>query len=174
MVLLDPTVEGFANAIYAIDPKLRKLDAQELASERKCISSPVSCAPPRDPHLSDELNNVLRKPFLLSSTWRDRVSEEGNIGADEREVRAAQRFYGGMPLIVLSRPISAATGGPSSPISTKQAREMDEARLRLQRKLTAESTRGSFSIVPRTGHFIMEDRPDAVVAVVRRVMSEHR
>src|SRR5579884_2861136 len=132
MVLLDPTVEGFTKAIYTIDPKLRSLDAKALHDEEKCITRPTSCAPPRDPRLSSKLNNVLRKPFLVSETWQDRISEEENIPIDERDVRMEQRFYGAMPLIVLSRPSGPINNDPSLPISPKHAEQMDEARQRLQ------------------------------------------
>lgn len=171
MVLLDPTPEGFAESLYSIVPKLRAMDAEALASETKCISDPKPCVPPRDPHLSRALNDVLRKPLFSPATWRDRISGQQHVQQDEHEIRTAQRFYGNMPLIVLSRGASTSNDS-SAPFSARQGREIDEARQKLQHAIITESTRGEFLIVQKTGHFIMEDRPDVVIQAIKRAINE--
>jgi pimeloyl-ACP methyl ester carboxylesterase len=97
-------------------------------------------------------------------------SADDEFSVSHAEERAAARRFGDMPLVVLSRE-QAMDGGWRTPQEEQVVLDRWRAG---HRALAARSTRGRFEIVPGAGHFIQKDRPEAVIAAIREVVTEAR
>jgi pimeloyl-ACP methyl ester carboxylesterase len=87
----------------------------------------------------------------------------------------AMRSFGDRPLVVLTstREHSAATLGAMG-VTRDQAARLQAASRALNEEAAHWSSRGEHELVERASHYIQFDRPDAVTAAIRRVVSATR
>ncbi|RYE71439.1 MAG: hypothetical protein EOO81_05930 [Oxalobacteraceae bacterium] len=80
--------------------------------------------------------------------------------------RSLARSFGAMPLVVLTHTI-----GVAEQWQTPEENAVFEARWRDgHAALAARSSRGRLVIVPKAGHFIQKDQPDAVISSIKEVI----
>ncbi len=78
-----------------------------------------------------------------------------------------------VPMIVLHAPIPVGVViGPRS--EDRWTREQEALSKVLSRELAARSKLGRLVVVRRSGHFIQIDRPEVVIAAIRRVVQTVR
>jgi pimeloyl-ACP methyl ester carboxylesterase len=122
---------------------------------------------------------------LLTQASLENEHATGNAG---REVINLQRHYGDMPLIVLTAGrdeesalsslshLPPGTPGASTPVELEHLRQ-DIARfirdgwIPAHEAYAALSTRGRHQLVPDSGHNIMVDKPDVVIAAIIEVLN---
>lgn len=98
------------------------------------------------------------RPELAAIRWEARLSELQSMNGTTSAELAGQGVASlTVPLIVLSAGKNAGQPGEASP------------RFDAHRQLARISTRGSAELVPGSGHMMMFDRPDAVIAAVEAV-----
>jgi pimeloyl-ACP methyl ester carboxylesterase len=187
MVLVDPSVEYQDTRFAEISPPFGELLQTERATAQECLriaragkltaDMPVfkecSYGYTRDPTFSDALFEVqiqrrLSVPFreaLLSET--DEMEQ-----ADSRDLVAARRSYGDMPLIVLTQSPESADAYPG--LAVEQVDAMNALWMRMHDELAALSSRGTNELVAHSGHYIQKDRPEVVIDAVKRVVAESR
>lgn len=99
----------------------------------------------------------------IDATYRETVGLE----ASYTEVRSARKArpdppLGDLPLIVLGRGLK--------PDETPDGEKTLKIWTELQKELAAESRRGEFQVVDGSGHFIQAERPEAVIAAIRKIV----
>lgn len=119
--------------------------------------------------VNKESNDAYLKVFLSPAYQQAVLSEDESVrAASSDQVRAATRWFGAMPLIVL-------TSSPKKP----RAGETPEFRAALNRlnavladQFAALSTRGVVRPVPNSTHTIQMTQPDAVNDAILEVLGE--
>jgi hypothetical protein len=86
----------------------------------------------------------------------------------EKQLGAARKPYGELPLIVLGRSISPYAEPGKSPGALNQA--VEEANRTTLDEIAKLSSRGSLRVVPNAGHLIEADQPQAVVDAVLELL----
>ena len=109
---------------------------------------------------------VLRSPVY----WQAALAENAGYDASGAELKRARRSFGDLPLVVLTRGVSpyAVPGRPPSALN--KATEAEH--LAMQKELAALSSRSTHRVVAGAGHIIQEDRPEAVVEAVDRILEQ--
>ena len=177
MVLVDPSVEHQDRRFAVVfGPGAADLSKIRSRAWNCLVASESAAAPLADPGFaaclpkhgrSDSLQGALQAQALRPSTWRTQVSELDNLWTTTSdELDRGRQSYGAMPLIVLT----AQDEYVDSP-QAYQAELMAVWR-GLHREIAARSSRGDERLVPKSGHLVMLDRPDAVVAAVSEVIDE--
>ncbi len=187
MGLVDSAEETWLDNSWRLDPKQPTheqaftLDPKDLEQQRACIKAAEAgfvkgskiyqnCVPPDDPHYSAALNAASDKN-QMSVGYQQASSSELNSyqHASTDEVIAARRWFGDMPLIVLT----------SSPTTKLRADEAPEHRAALNRvhaafadQLAALSKRGVLRPVPDSTHDIQNSQPQAVIDAILEVLKE--
>lgn len=120
------------------------------------------CIEPADPRYSRQLNAERARLQALPGYQQAKFSETQHYldGSSFAAVRAARRYYGDLPLEVLTAGQTIAAAGPEW--------------LRLQRELAALSGCGVQTTVADAGHYVQLDRPDSVSAAIERVVAAAR
>jgi pimeloyl-ACP methyl ester carboxylesterase len=202
MVLVDPDIPGRFALDERIAPQFAALSrvlqdqavkqrqdcAVELRSGtlksgtvqfERCTASPVPAALP---HLKAAMERLNADPMRLLN----QASIEEEHGNSSRQATDARRNYGDMPLIVLTAGRDEASVlsmlsnlPPGTPAELAQLREQLERFLRdgwspAHEAYAALSTRGRDRLVPDSGHNMMVDKPDVVIAAVTEVLNESR
>ena len=129
----------------------------------------LALMPPPTPTDSSDLTALRRNLTNVMSGIINEQDPEGlNFLAFDDQVRKTGSM-GNLPLVVVSAGNQARPDLPLAYIQAyhKMAREF-------QVELSQLSTRGKHIIVERSGHFIQEDEPDLVVAVVREMVEQAR
>ena len=188
MVLVDPTVEDQKAAYRNLDPRKRSVEQwdadtvePELRDRRECVvaadagfvpGTPLfkKCSFDAYPQLSDAIKAANATYEMQAKYQRAVLSETENVfGVSADQVRAARRFYGDLPLIVLTRSPSP----PKEPL-TPEAQALKAARDRvvvtLHDHVAKLSTRGVNEVVPGAGHSIQVEKPQAVIDAIIRVL----
>lgn len=187
MVLVDSASETGQENAWRLDPQQPTheqafaLDPKELEHQRDCIKqaqlgfvegseSYKNCVPPHDPGYSDAINASLHKVYMSPGFQQAAISEENTYQENSDEVRAARRWYGDMPLIVLYAPLPARRDG-----ETQAHRDaLDRVRLSFLDQLVALSKRGILRLVPNSTHEIQKTQPDAVIKAILEVLKDAR
>lgn len=185
MVLVDPEEEDWFVSTWKLDPRQLSL-VQEHADldafyqeQRECVQQAEKgfvegsklykrCVGEFDPRYSAAINAAWQKQNRSVSYQQAVLTEdESNRDASADQVRAARRWYGNMPLIVLA-------SSPTTKLRTDEKREHREALNRvhdyLQDQMAALSTRGVRKVVPDSTHDIQMSQPDAVNAAIMEVL----
>jgi pimeloyl-ACP methyl ester carboxylesterase len=168
MVLVDPTVELQEQQLAARFGKGAGSLGGLMASMRRCLEAVLAgtvttadaalkrcsfTARPGEPQDEAAARAArMRRPAY----WATRLSELENLGT----ARIARRDYGEMPLIVL-------TAGHSFPAPAASFWAG------LHEEIAARSRKGRVQVV-NSGHIIMNERPDAVIAAIRAVIADVR
>jgi pimeloyl-ACP methyl ester carboxylesterase len=90
-----------------------------------------------------------------------------NVIASNSQVRSARSAFN-FPLFVLAR------GQPDELSSIWPSESLQNIEVNLQRELTNISTRGTFILAEKSGHFIQLDQPELVVESVHQVVEMAR
>lgn len=177
MVLVDPTHEDGIRRIdaqqnnretrrYAAEivhakaclhrSRAKKVDAQSAERFRR------DCIEPDDPHYGAQLNAARVQVARLQSYQQAQLSEITNYanGNSFAELRAARRWYGALPLMVLTASRTVEAIGPEW--------------LRLHQELAWLSRFGVQSTVADSDHYIQLDQPQAVITAVTNVLKQAR
>jgi pimeloyl-ACP methyl ester carboxylesterase len=131
----------------------------------------------------DDIDGALRqeltRQYALPRLWAAALSEYRSVwprndlsGIDYDQLGSAPVGFGDRPLIVLARDASAESAMPG--MDSRQASIMERARLAGLAALAKTSSRGTLSVVGKTGHHVQFDQPDTVVAAVTRVVADVR
>ncbi|MGH7023409.1 MAG: alpha/beta fold hydrolase, partial [Caulobacteraceae bacterium] len=162
MVLVDPSVEHQDLRFAAVYGKKAGSLAPLIARAKACGAAAARHAlPSLDPSLircgpSPTASTEARRENLSAADWKTQVSELETLwGATSDEVDAGGPTMGAMPLVVLT-----AAGGRVNPLWAA-----------LHDELARRSTRGSSQLVQRSGHMMMFDRPDAIIAAINEVLA---
>ena len=93
-------------------------------------------------------------------------TSDQDLSVSHQQERQAERSFGDMPLVVLSRTL------PNGETWLTDAENASfDVRWRAgHASLAARSSRGRLVVVPNAGHFIQKDQPDAVFAAVQEVL----
>jgi pimeloyl-ACP methyl ester carboxylesterase len=142
-----------------------KLRADNLA-ENRCFPLPADAS--TDGERRYALNAITR-PHWYEAEHSQSVNYftgDERLSVSHQQARDVARPFGDLPVVVLSR--GRVEGAPW--------RTADENAAALQRwraghaALAARSSRGRFTIVPGSGHFIQKDAPEAVIDAIREVV----
>lgn len=156
LVLVDPSTEEDATAtgtLYRItDEALRTVLLGWALACRTGLPGRALAASPWRPSLTG--TTITSASHLFATAAEDRAFRDSAA-----DVLAVQRPLGvsDVPLVVLT------AGGRGSP---------DPQWLRRHAPRAATSSRGRHVVVPRAGHLLMRDRPDAVAAAIGDVLAE--
>ena len=169
MVLVDPTHE---DGIRRIDAQNNHQESRRYAAEIKHAKACLhrsrhskgdrqfrhDCIEPDNPRLSAQLNAERVRIARQAGYQRAQLSELTAYanGTSFAELRAARRWYGTLPLVVLTASVTADTIGPEW--------------VRLHRELATLSRSGVQCIVAHSGHYIQLDRAPVVVAAIDSVL----
>jgi pimeloyl-ACP methyl ester carboxylesterase len=105
--------------------------------------------------------------FWAGGGWRDPANNPENVDfVTSREQLRAIHSLGDLPVVVL---VSGAflRETPTRPEAGPRLHEMWQD---LQRDLANLSSNGVYRVAESSGHFIQRDRPEEVVAAIRRVL----
>jgi len=123
---------------------------------------------PADCAVNDE---VYTEELARTSFWKDQLLELLAIPTSSAQVRAEQRSYGNLPLIVLTAGHPDTDPGPMTPT---QLRAVWVADIHLHDNVAALSSRGVNFVIDGAGHFIQADRPSTVTSAVDEVVDQAR
>jgi pimeloyl-ACP methyl ester carboxylesterase len=129
--------------------------------------------------IDDTLRRELARQYAQPGLVAAALSEYSSVwpGADltsvnDHQLDAARQGFGDRPLVVL---IHDGAGDPPPPGFTPEQRaSMESARVAGLAALARTSTHGAHTVVSKSSHHIQFDRPDAVIAAVRRVVDDVR
>lgn len=182
LVLVDPSHEEQSSMIWDIDPASRAQHQSYSNSLQECKLSKVEdltegsdlfkrCVGEPSPRYVPELNAadmLLARQPARRQAW---VSEFENIFiASSEQLRAVDGPLGDVPIIVLTKEPAKPSAGETQAMRDAK----NQGWIKLHEHIAAMSTRGSRRTVVPSGHYIQQDRPDAVVAAVREVVLASR
>ncbi len=186
MVLIDPSEEDWVQSVWRLDPNQRTY-AQKHHDElepfwkglRECVKAAKAgfvegtelykrCVPDSDPRFSDAINAAYLKVHLTPAYQQATLTENLSIhDASSDQVRAARRWYGAMPLIVLaSSPRTKLR--PDETVEHMDA--VNRVHLFLFDQMALQSSRGIVRVVPDSEHNIQMTQPQAVIDAVLEVL----
>lgn len=186
MVLVDPSHEDWEERAWKLDMQQRTreqyfaYDVPEFQAQRECVKAAAAgllestdayrkCIPPPDPRWNAAINSAYRKTHLSVGYQQAQLTEEETYQhASADQVRAAQRWYGDMPLIVLTSPPHA----PRADETQAHRDAINRVWVSLFDQLAALSKRGVVRPVPDSTHNIQMTQPDAVIDAILEVLKE--
>jgi pimeloyl-ACP methyl ester carboxylesterase len=187
MVLVDSKDEAWYEKTWQLDPKQRTheqyfaWDPKVREQQRACIEAAQigfvkgssiynTCVYPDDPLYSAAINAANDENQMSVAYQQQDASDRNSQDASTAEVIAARRWYGELPLIVLTRT-------PDRP----RANETQEHRDALNRlhavfadQLAALSKRSVVRPVPDATHEIQKSQPQAVIEAILEVLRDAR
>ncbi|MDE2169741.1 MAG: alpha/beta hydrolase [Sphingomonadales bacterium] len=194
MVLVDPAFAGQQRAIaLAVGPqaagRMAESDARTLAMLDRCValaksgrlSSPSEAKSdcldnPPDPDVDvhrekDREEKTYGFERAVRSEFQSaNITDEGHRTINDRQSAVGSHDLGSLPLVILTR----GNGSDLPGLSAQENAKADAAWREGHDRLAALSTAGSNTIVPRSGHFIQLDQPDAVIAAIRQLLERLR
>ena len=172
MVLVDPSHEDGIRRIDALrngqETRRYRTEVRRLAG---CVATTAramrtpdfrqACIEPDDQRYSAALNAARVAIAGTPAYQRAQLSETANYldGKSFADVRDARRWYGALPLVVLTAGQTIEHAGPDW--------------LQMHRELAALSERGVQRTVAEAGHYIQLDRPEEVVMAIRQVLEAY-
>ena len=189
LVLVDPSTE-YEDALYEkIAPERHKKGLSELHdAQRACATDVSKCTlanlallktqlkaggcPKVDPTDCAANEGFYSQQLVRSSYWKDELFESLAFPTSSAEVRAEQRPYRDMPLIVLSA--GHPDNSPGGTLSAAQQQTIWMGEVRLQDRVAALSSRGVRFTIQGSGHLIQEEQPSAVISAVDEVVDQAR
>jgi pimeloyl-ACP methyl ester carboxylesterase len=174
LVLVDDTPADFS-----IPAALKPLMDGQLAAAKKCAAKPrpacfdvlwgISSQPDNGvtPRLVAAVKAQARRPWPYDAV----ASEMEHLTQSQREVRASERSFGALPMIVLTATTHSEDHMP--PGLRAGLAGFEPAWRRAHRRIAALSTRGRYELV-RSDHYIQFDRPNVVIDAVDEVLAEIR
>jgi len=187
MVLVDSKDEAWYEKIWLLDPEQRTHEQyfawspKVLEKQRACVKAAQAgfvkgseiyntCVYPDDPLYSAAINAANNKNQMSVAYQQEDASDRNSQDASTNEVIAARRWYGELPLIVLT----------ASPVGAR-ANETQAHRDALNRlhavfadQLAALSKRGVVRPVPDSTHEIQRSQPQAVIDAILKILEDAR
>jgi pimeloyl-ACP methyl ester carboxylesterase len=186
MVLLDPSEEDWVTSVWKLDPQQRAFERYFHANFdefwqglRECVAASKSgfvtgtelykrCVPDSNPRLSDAINASYLKVHLTPAYQQATLTENLSVhDASSDQVRAARRWYGAMPLVVLA-------SSPRTKLRPDETREhmdaVNRVHLFLFDQMALQSSRGVVRVVPDSDHAIQLSQPQAVIDAILEVL----
>ena len=183
LVFVDPATEYQDRRFHAIAPALIAFDDRQTQGLKTCAAAAARgelrpgtradrmCVPPPLPELSKKLNAAILLQLRHAAMWNELMSERDAFGTtSSAQVRAEQRSYGNLPLIVLTAGKSEDPDVIPAAQKTALAKDWNASHDRV----AALSSRGVNFIVPGAAHFIQLDRPSYVVSAIDEVVDQAR
>jgi pimeloyl-ACP methyl ester carboxylesterase len=189
MVLIDPSEEDWVQSVWKLDSQQRTYEQYHSQLEpgwqaqRECVKAAEAgfvhgsdvykqCVPAPDPRYSDAINAAYLKVHLTPAYQTATAAENESVHeASANQVRAAWRWLGDMPLIVLA-------SSPRTKLRPDETQEhmdaVNRVHLFLFDQMALQSKRGLVRVVPDSEHNIQLTQPDAVNAAILEVLSEAR
>jgi pimeloyl-ACP methyl ester carboxylesterase len=159
--------EGYLMRCAAL-ARERALTADNLAQNR-CITPPAGSTPEEMRYIV----HAITRPHWYEAEHSQSVnyfSGDAEPSVSHAQEMKASRSFGDLPMIVLSRE-------KVLPAPWRTAEE-NEAGLRNwlagHQKLAARSSRGRWTVVPGSDHFIQKDKPQAVIDAIAEVVAAAR
>lgn len=118
------------------------------------------------------VEEVVGQHLNRGSLWKDEAMELEATTKSASEVRAAQRPYGALPLIVLTD--SEQGDIDSGPISVAAQRATWAAKNRAEERIARLSSVGAHFVVGGSRHAIQLDHPSVVISAVDEVVDQAR
>jgi pimeloyl-ACP methyl ester carboxylesterase len=139
----------------------------ELAEQRVLTRQDTKGCFTLPPGLDDATVSYLLPTMTGPGRWRAMVSEIA-VSASPNETMNVS--FGNLPLIVLTH------GAPLRlPMDTDASFAARTAMIvRAHEAIAAQSTRGRDIVVPGAGHYIQNDKPEAVAAAITQVLAQAR
>lgn len=177
IVLVDPSGDGQNARFMELIPNLRDLMPDNVeepmvaecadALRRNLHTAPLS-------QTRDDPDPMVGKcggadPDRAEATLSEIASMEVT---STNEIRAAQRPYGDMPLIVLTR--SDYEKDMPAAFTAQNTAALKKVWTQMHEEMAARSTIGQHRVVPGAGHSIQRDQPQAVIDAVAEIVREAR
>lgn len=174
-----PLLEYYAGVLTFLRDCLALAQSGALAAPSTPAASACLDTKGYQDDIDASLRQELTRQYTQPKLWAAALSEYGSVwprrnlsGVDYDLLAAAPGGFGTRPLIVLARDASAEPAPPGA--DSLHASMMEQARLAGLAALSKTSSRGTLTVVARTGHHVQFDQPDAVVAAVTRVVEDVR
>lgn len=161
LVLVEPDIEDHQSALLAVAPALAPYFAQGDAARNACAqmlaADPIpteetydACAGPPNPAYSDTLDAIIKTQSLRPQALQDALSEDASSATTSTlEVRHEQRWYGGLPVEL----ITAADAFPAGSYLPPGQRSAEQAFMNKTRSsLLTHSTRSTHVEIPNCSH----------------------
>ena len=170
----------YAPEVAALQARMNREDLESgpyqrcaKAARRGTLVHPVGadadCMPPVHLEFSDRLNASVRAHAARSAYWDALIAEkQAWATATPAALTAAGRDYADLPLVIL------AADGSNAYLPPDLRKQVDAAWQASYARLAAYSTRGVVVPVARSSHNMFDDRPDAIVDAVTRLVGELR
>ncbi len=189
MVLIDPSEEDWVKSVWKIDLQQRDypLYHSQLEpgwkSQRECVEAAKAgftagsalykqCVPDANPRFSDAINAAYLKVHLTPGYQQATATENETVHeASADQVRAAWRWLGDMPLIVLA---SSPRTKLRSDESQAHMDAVNRVHLFLFDQMALQSKRGLVRQVPDSDHSIQMSQPGAVIDAILEVLAAAR
>ena len=157
-----------------VEPKLtlrRRCVAQALAGFAPQAELTTLCGFPPDTRFGDRVNAAHQRLYMRPAFQQAQLTEEESIYTTSAEqLRAMQRPYGKLPLIVLRAEGRFKLDDTPQQRARKEARHL--ATPVLYQQLAALSSKGVVRSVPDAGHNIHFDQPEAVIVAIMDVLDQ--
>ena len=186
MVLVDSAEETWRENWWRLDPRQPTheqafaLDPKELERQHACIKAAEvgfvkgseiykTCISPDDPLHDAAINEASAKNQMSVAYQQASASEENNYQhASADEDIAARRWYGNLPLIVLT----STPGRPSANETPAHRDALNRVHAAFADQLAALSKRGVVRPVPDSTHDIQNTQPQAVIDAILDVLKD--
>ena len=177
LVLVDPSGDGQGARFEAVIPSIRDLDPNIVddATVANCSQGlrRVIASIPSSPTPTD-LDPIIGKcggndPDRVEATLSEIAAMEV---VSTNQIRAAQRPYGDLPLIVLTRGDFAMGMPPAMTPEIKAG--FEKVWTTMHAEMAAQSSIGQTRSIPGAGHGIQRDQPQAVIDAITEVVTAAR
>lgn len=187
MVLVDPSEEDWVESAWKLDLKQRTYAqyhgqlVEFWQGLRECVAAAKTgfvagtelykrCVPDPNPQFSDAINAAYLKVHLTVAYQQATLTENLSIhDASSNQVRAARRWYGAMPLVVLA-------SSPRTKLRPDETQEhmdaVNRVHLFLFDQMALQSSRGVVRVVPDSDHAIQMSQPQAVIDAILEVLKD--
>lgn len=174
LVLVDPSTEGQSSRLTAAAPGMATAQALMVGAGKACAQAPRPLAmEPLCVRAPTDFPDPMAGRWALMQApghYQTVAAElEGLMGPDSAQMEAEWRPFGAYPVQMLTRGESAMPGGDKVEQAAvdKVWREMHDETMNL-------APRGVHRVIAGAGHYIQQDRPDAVVDAVVEVVAQVR
>lgn len=174
LVLVDPSTEGQGPRLAAAAPGMMKAQALMMGAGKTCAQAPRPAS--MEPFCVRTPGDL---PMAMTAQWariqgpdhyRAAGAElDGMMGPNSAQMEAEWRPFGAWPVQMLTRGESAMPGGDKAEqaAADKVWREMHAETMKL-------APRSIHRVIAGAGHYIQQDKPDAVVDAVAEVVAQVR
>jgi pimeloyl-ACP methyl ester carboxylesterase len=181
MLLIDPSdVDEDRLAVVYGAAKRKAEEAANLSFVRGCdalahrhrLTSGDDCVGKPNPAESEALHRVQLAHSRSPEMWDAILSELGSVRRDLVQVRAAQRAYGNLPLIVLTAADAEADGAKSQGLSAANIRLAVQLRNQMRNADAGLAKRGINCSISYVSHYIQTDRPRVIINAIRELLHD--